>query len=208
MGCGVLSKLSFFALFACFVRVKCVIICVMRAPQFRPSIYRQGTRVRWRVFIPASLSADGTRQAVYYDTKSEALDDAARLRELHARGEIVQSAVLTASQRKDAAAAVAALAAAGLNMSLAECAQLAIEQRARMARGCSLAALLDAYEQEVAPARGWSAPYLRSWRGYARITRAADATGQDIEHYAADAIMQITDMILRQQENAAPRRTS
>lgn len=138
----------------------------MRKALFRVTAYTQGNRHRWRLFIPARFSATGKRRAIYYNTKSDAEKDAHALRNKYAAGEMLISSVLTPDSARDAQAALSTLRTAGLDITLREAAQIAVERNRELLRGIPVSELLKRYADEVSESRAWSTKYRCTWRQY------------------------------------------
>lgn len=155
---------------------KCAIKCArnpiskMRTPKF--SVYPHDTgkgRRKWRILIPASLSANGKRTPIYYDTKADAESEAAQLRARLAGGKMEAADMLPQSVLKDARAALLFLRENGLeHLSLLEAVKLATAQELARARALNVEATLNAYAEEVAVARNWSKKTRSTWRQYSR----------------------------------------
>lgn len=142
----------------------------MRTPKF--SVYPHDTgkgRRKWRILIPASLSANGKRTPIYYDTKADAESEAAQLRARLAGGKMEAADMLPQSVLKDARAALLHLRENGLeHLSLLEAVKLATAQELARARALNVEATLNAYAEEVAVARNWSKKTRSTWRQYSR----------------------------------------
>lgn len=140
-----------------------------RTPRFTVGkIETPGKPTRWRVIIPARFSASGKRQAVYYPTRAAAEKDAAGLRQQYASGKLGLSEILPPAVVSDAQAALAILRAAGLEMSLADAARVAVNHATALQRGITIAALLDRYQAEAGGERGWKEDTRKTWRKYAQ----------------------------------------
>lgn len=138
---------------------------------------RPGGRSLFRIVIPARFTAEGKRKAVYYQTAAAAEADARTLRAMHTQGTIGLLSLLTPEQVKDARAALDALHAAGLNLTLTEAAAVAARHSKAVRGGVSVAELLARYEQEAGTSRAWRPSTRTSWRRFARpMTEALGST--------------------------------
>lgn len=145
----------------------------MRKTLFKVIPYMQGNKKRWRISIPARFSANGKRRDLYYDTKAEAESDAVALRKRYAAGEMLASNVITPDIARDAQAALAALKAAGMGISLREAAHIAIERHQELLQGIPVSEMLETYAAEVSTSRAWSDKYRSTWRQYSSKFAAA-----------------------------------
>lgn len=147
----------------------------MQSPKFNVYPFANGKgRRKWRILIPASLSATGRRTPIYYDTKADAEREAAQLRARLASGKMELADMLPQGALKDARDALLYLRECGLeHLSLLDAAKIAADRETARARALNVEASLNAYAEEAAATRNWSQKHRSTWRQYSRKFIAA-----------------------------------
>lgn len=158
-----------------------------RNPRFPIYRIKQGKKPLWRIWVPARFNSTGKDGYVYYQARYEAEEEQQKFLASYRGG--TMGPVLPPASVKDAAKALDALKVAGIDMTLEQCAMMAIERMQARLAGATTREMMDRFRESVSTERNWSDKHAGSYRFYSSrfSDRFGDVLACDLDPQAIKA---------------------